>query len=148
MNITRLWAVSLLFLAALASGCASVPMADPAQDSAAKAFTVAPDRAKIYVYRNETFGAALTMDVFLNGRPLGQTVSKTYLVAEVDPGAYRLMGKAENEDSLDLMTAAGRVYYVWQEVKMGGFSGRNKLQQVDDATGRAGVMECKLAAQK
>jgi hypothetical protein len=147
MKIHGSFAALLLIVVALASGCASLPMADPAQDTAAKTFSVSPGKSKIYVYRNEGFGAAITMDVFLNGRPLGRTVSKTYLVAEVDPGAYRLMGKAENEDSLDLMTAPGRVYYVWQEVKMGGLYGRNKLQQVDDATGRAGVMECKLAAQ-
>jgi hypothetical protein len=148
MRFNRLFAWVLLGLMVLASGCASLPMADPALDSVAKSFSVSPDKSKIYVYRNEGFGAAVTMDVFVDGRPLGQTVSKTYLVAEVTPGSHRIMGKAENEDSLDLTTVAGRIYYVWQEVKMGGFYARNKLQQVDEATGRAGVLECKLAAQK
>ena len=148
MRTNRLLLWVLLVIATLASGCASVPMADPAMDSAAKTFNVAPDRAKIYVYRNETMGATVTMDVFLNGRQLGQTVSRTFLVAEVAPGAQRLMGKAENEDTLDFTAAAGRVYYVWQEVKMGGFYARNKLQLMDDAAGKAGVMECKLAAQR
>lgn len=131
--------------ALLAAGCASVPMADPAQDQAAKSFTVSPGKSKIYVYRNENFGAAVTLDVFINGRPLGQTVAKTYLVAEVDPGPHRVMGKGENEHLIDLNTVAGRVYYVWQEVKMGLMFARNQLQVVDEQTGRAGVMECKLA---
>ena len=147
MRFHRLFAWILLGISALVSGCASLPMADPAVDSAAKTFSVAPDRSKIYVFRNETFGAAITMEVFLDGRPLGRTVSKSYLVADVAPGAHKVMGKAENEDTLDIVTAAGRIYYVWQEVKMGGWTARNRLVQVDDANGRAGVLECKLAAQ-
>jgi hypothetical protein len=129
------------------SGCASLPMADPALDSAAKTFAVTPGKSKLYVYRNETFGAAVTMDVFIDGRALGQTVAQTYLVTEVDPGAHKLMGKAENEDLLDLTTVAGQIYYIWQEVKMGFMYGRTKLQLVDEKTGRAGVMESKLAVQ-
>ena len=148
MRFDRAFAWILLAVGALASGCASVPMADPAQDSAAKTFAVAPGKSKIYVYRNETFGAAVTMEVFIDGRAIGQTVSKTYLVAEVDPGPHKVTGKAEVEDSLDLTAVAGRIYYVWQEVKMGGLYARNKLQQVDDTAGRAGVLECKLAAPK
>jgi hypothetical protein len=62
---------------------------------------------EIYVYRNETFGAAVTMEVFIDGRAIGQTVSKTYVVAEVDPGPHKITGKAEVEDSLDLTTVAG-----------------------------------------
>ena len=148
MNFRQPLAWILLGLATLVSGCASLPMADPAQDQAAKSFTVSPGKSKIYVFRNEGFGAAVTMDVFIDGRPLGQTVAKTYLVTEVDPGPHRIMGKSENEDALDLTTAAGRIYYIWQEVKMGFMYARNKLQQVEDAAGRAGVLECKLAAQK
>ena len=148
MKIERVFACLLLAVAALASGCASLPMADPAQDTAAKAFAIAPGKSKIYVYRNETFGAAVTMDVFIDGRAIGQTGSKTYLLAEVAPGAHKVMGKAENEDTIDLNTVAGRVYYIWQEVKMGGLHARNKLQQVDEGVGRAGVLESRLAAQK
>ncbi len=135
-----------LLMAALASGCASVPMADPAQDAAAKAFAVPPGKSRIYVYRNESIGAAITMDVFIDGRPLGQTVSKTYLVTDVNPGPHKILAKSENDDLLDLTTVAGRIYYVWQEVKMGLLYARNKLQLVDDKTGQAGIMESRLAA--
>ncbi len=137
----------LIAIAALfAAGCASIPMADPAADKAAKAFTVAPGKSRIYVYRNENFGAAITMDVYIDGRKLGQTVARTYLVAEVEPGAHQILGKSENDHLLDLTTAAGRIYYVWQEVKMGLMYARNQLQVVDEKTGRAGVMESNLAA--
>jgi hypothetical protein len=39
---------------------------------------------------------------------------------------------------------AGKIYYVWQEVKMGMFSARSALHQVDAAKGQKGVEESKL----
>lgn len=134
-------------VALFASGCATIPMADPAADKAAKSFAAPPGMSRIYVYRNESIGAAITMDVFIDGRKLGQTVAKTYLVADVAPGPHKLMGKSENEHLIDVTTVAGRVYYVWQEVKMGLMYARNQLQVVDDRVGQAGVLESNLAAQ-
>ena len=54
------------------------------------------------------------------------------------------LSEAENNSTLDLDVAAGKVYYVWQEVKMGIMYARNKLQLVDDPTGQVGVKESKL----
>ena len=142
----RLASILIAFSALLlASGCATLPMADPALDNAAKTFSVVPGKSKIYIYRNESFGSAITMNVFIDGQAYGQTVARTYLVVEVDPGAHTIMGKSENEDLLKLTTVAGQIYYVWQEVKMGLLYARNMLQLVDEKTGRAGVMECNLA---
>ena len=137
-----LFAISALF----AAGCASIPMAEQSADKAAKTFTAPAGMSRIYVYRNEGFGAAVTMDVFIDGRKLGQTVSKTYLVADVAPGSHTIMGKSENEHVTNLTTVAGRIHYVWQEVKMGLMYARNELKVMDDRTGQAGVLECNLAA--
>lgn len=137
----------LLCIAALfAAGCATVPMADPAADKAAKAFAVTPGKSRIYVYRNENFGGAVTMNVFLDDRNMGQTVAKSYLVADVEPGNHKITSTAENQDTLEITTVADRLYYVWQEVKMGFMYARNKLQLVDEKTGQAGVLESQLAA--
>jgi len=131
-------------LVILASGCASVPMATPEQDAAARNFTVKPDKANIYVYRNETFGAAIKMPLALNGRLVGDTGPKTFILLEVAPGNHTLVSKTENDSTLTVNAVAGRNYFVWQEVKMGGFAARSALQLVDEATGKAGVTECKL----
>lgn len=54
--LNRLMRLCLIVLTVmLASGCASVQMASPEQDSQAKTFSVAPDKANIYVYRNEVY---------------------------------------------------------------------------------------------
>ena len=122
-------AVGFLLVAsiALVAGCASVPEASPEMDQAAKAFAAPRDKAGVYIYRNETMGAAIKLHVLMDGKYLGETASKTYFYEEVAPGAH---------------------YYIWQEIKVGLFQPRNELKQVDEATGRAGVTESKRIATK
>lgn len=122
-----------------------VPMASTELDSSAKTYAVKPGKANIYVYRDESMGGAVKMPVMLNGRAVGDTASKTYLLLEVDPGSHTLTSKAETDSTLKVDAVAGRNYFVWQEVKMGLVVARSKLQFVDEAKGKAGVAECKLA---
>lgn len=131
-------------VAAAVGGCASVPMGDPQEDRALKTFAVAPDRAGIFVYRNELAGAAVRMDVRLDGVPLGQTAARTYLYREVAPGRHRVVSIAENTATLDLDVEAGTQAFVWQEVTFGAFSARSRLQRVDEAQGRQGVQQSSL----
>ncbi|OIR15334.1 hypothetical protein GALL_36560 [mine drainage metagenome] len=128
----------------LLTGCTSVPMASVEHDTQAKTFAVKPDKANIYLYRNESMGGAVKMDVLLDGKPVGQTSAKTYMKLEVAPGQHTLMSKAENDDVLNVNTEAGKNYFVWQEAKMGILYARNLLHSTDEKTGKAGVLECKL----
>ena len=140
----------VLTLAAVAvlsvSGCASVPMGDPQKNSALKTFTAKQDVAGVYIYRNESMGGAVKMDVEVDGKPIGQTAAKTYLYTELAPGKHVVTSKAENDFSLDLEVLPGKLYYIWQEVKMGILYARTKLSLVDEKEGKAGVMESQLAA--
>jgi len=136
--------VCMVVVAILASGCASVPMASQELDTTAKTFAVKPGKANIYVYRNESMGAAIKMPIALDGKLVGDTGAKTFLLLEVSPGNHTLVSKTENDSTLAIDAAAGRNYFVWQEVKMGMMAARSALQRVDDATGKAGVAECKL----
>ena len=140
----KLTAVCALVLVVLVGGCASVPMATPEQDAAARTFSVKPGKANIYVYRNETFGAAIKMAIVLDGKLMADTAANTYMVLEVAPGAHTVISKTENEPSVTVNAVAGRNYFLWQEVKMGAFAARSELHQVDEATGKQGVAECKL----
>jgi len=142
--LRKLLAVCVLPVLVLASGCASVQMASPEQDTAAKSYAAKPGKANIYVYRNETMGAAIRMPVALDGRLVGDTASKTYLLLEVNPGSHTVVSKTENDSTVTVDAVAGRNYFLWQEVKMGLMAARSALQEVDEATGKAGVAECKL----
>lgn len=137
-----IWIV--LAVAALASGCATVPMADSGMDASAKKFSAPRDKAGVYIYRNESIGTAVKMDVLLNGQPLGETVARSYFYVEVEPGTHTVTGKSENESSVRFHALAGRLYYIWQEVKMGIIFARNELKLVDVQAGRAGVLESQL----
>ena len=142
--LSRLVAVGVLAGVVLASGCASVQMASPEMDTAAKTYATKAGMANLYVYRNEQMGAAIKMPVALDGRVVGDTAAKTYLFLQVPAGRHTLVSKTENDSTLDLNVAAGSNYFVWQEVKMGFMSARSQLQLVDEATGKAGVAECRL----
>lgn len=144
MKYKNVVVAGLLLALALLSGCASVPMASPEKDAAAKALKVAPGKSVIYVYRNESFGAAVKMDVDLDGRRMGATVADTYLFAEVEPGMHKIGSHAENDVYLDVNAEAGKAYFVWQEVKMGLMYARSRLQLVDETEGRNAIQECKL----
>lgn len=135
-----------LLLAAILSGCASVPMGDPQKDAQLKSFTPKSDVAGIYIYRNESFGAAVKMDVAIDGKKIGQTAAKTYLYTEVSPGPHTITSLSENSDRLDIEFTTGKIYYVWQEVKMGLLYAGTKLHLVDENVGQKGVGESKLAA--
>ncbi len=140
----KLLGIAALVLITL-SGCATVTPGDPARDTQLKKFSSPADgKAGVYVYRNEVMGAAIGMDVEVDGQPLGRTASKTYLYTEVTPGPHQVKSKAENEDVLPLDTVAGKLYYVWQEVKMGIMMARTKLHLVDEVAGQAGVQESAL----
>lgn len=139
------WWAALAALVVLVTGCASVPMASLDDDARAKNFAVAPGKASIYVYRNESLGGAIPMTVTLNGKVAGQSGPQTYYLWEVEPGAHEVGSIAENTSTLKLDTRPGQAYFIWQEVKMGLWMARTQLQQVDEATGRKGVAECKRA---
>jgi Protein of unknown function (DUF2846) len=135
----------LLSSLALVWGCASVPMGDPKMDTQYKAFSASPDKATLYVYRSESLGGAIKMPILLDNKLLGDTGPKTYHYKQIDPGTHKLVSKTENDAELDLNAEAGKIYYVWQEVKMGMWAARSKLQLVDEKIGQAGVNQCKLA---
>ena len=136
------------FIVASLVGCASVPMGDAKQNAALKTFAIAADKSAVYIYRNETMGAAVKMDVELDGQPIGQTVANTYLYKEVTPGKHTITSKAENTDSVEIDTKLGTLNYVWQEVKMGILYARTKLHVVEEAEGKKGVLETNLAETK
>ncbi|HCX81783.1 MAG: hypothetical protein A3E00_05400 [Curvibacter sp. RIFCSPHIGHO2_12_FULL_63_18] len=140
--------LSIAFLSLSLVGCASVSMGDAKQDAALKTFKAPTDKASLYIYRNESMGAVSKMGVTVDGVSIGQTAANTYLYKEVAPGKHTITSQAENDSSIEVDAKPGSILYIWQEVKMGFFGARSKLQLVDPATGQKGVRETKLAETK
>lgn len=128
---------------ALTYGCASINSAPPEQDATAKEFIKNPSFSQVYVYRNQTLGAALSMPVTVNGKLAGTTGPNSFFKFELPAGTHTLTSQG-SKSTLDIATEAGELYFVWQQVKMGAFSGGSKLQLVDEGKGKKGVSECKL----
>lgn len=139
--------IGVLLLAVLTmSGCASVPMASSMEDAEAKLFKTNPQKASLYIYRNESMGAAVKMEVDLDGNYIGTNVAQTYIKKEVEPGEHTIVSHAENDDTLTISAQKNKNYFIWQEVKMGILYARTKLTHVTDEIGEAGVKECKMIA--
>jgi len=129
----------------LMTGCASTSLKAPEQeDMKAKQFVTEKGKSNIYVYRNEFYGAAVSMPVALDGKNIGNTGADTYIKVSTEPGNHTLMSKTENDATLSLVTQKNKNYFVWQEVKMGIMSARSKLKLMSEEEGKKGVNECKL----
>lgn len=132
--------VALLVL----SACAAIPRAPKDRDAAAKTFATTPDKANLYVFRDTQVADALPATVLLDGKVLGATVGRTFLLAQIDPGPHRLVSRGDNDAELAITAEAGKNLFVWQETSQGLLKPRTKLHVVDEARGQAGVAACEL----
>ncbi|XHS79771.1 DUF2846 domain-containing protein [Burkholderiaceae bacterium UC74_6] len=128
-------------MSAFLFGCASVNKAAPQLDAEAKSFKPNPAVSQVYVYRNETLGAALSMPVTVDGKVAGSTGPHSYFKFDLPAGQHVITSQGDGS-KLELATENGKIYYVWQEVKMGMISGGSKLQLVSEDAGKKGVLEC------
>lgn len=128
------------------SGCATATLAPIEKDREAKEFKAQPEKASLYLYRNEVFGAALPLSVSVNGKNIGRTASKTYIHMNLKPGKYIIESQAEDVSKLEINLEVNKKYYIWQEVKMGMWIARTLLQDVNEPTGQSGVNESSLIA--
>ena len=126
------------------SGCAFVHKASEAEDAQAKAFTTRPGKGALYIYRSELLGAALGLEVVVNGVSVGDTSGQSFFRLDLNPGQYTIESRGDNTASLTVTVQAGRATYVWQEFKVGIVRGRTELHLVDEGTGRAGVQKSGL----
>ena len=107
-----------------------------------------PENCRIYVMRPTTFAYAISMRVTDNDTPIGNTGPKGYLCWETSAGTNTINGISENISTLPMVTEAGQTYYIQQNVRMGFLFARNKLEAVDEATGKQMLSKCKPPVKK
>lgn len=142
----RLVPRGLLLAAALVvlAACAAIPRAPKDRDAAAKTFAPPPDKANLYVFRDSRVAEALPATVLLDGKNLGATVGRTFLLAQVDPGPHKLESRGDNDAELAITAEAGKNLFVWLETLQGLLKPRTRLHVVDETRGQAGVAACEL----
>jgi hypothetical protein len=133
----------ILILTAALSGCAA-PRASSETDALARLMRPADGKAVIYVFRNEPASAPWGISVSLDGKDMGKTGAETYFRWAVDPGQHIIVSQSEHASELVVQVEAGRVYYVWQEVRMGILRPRTVLKEVDRSTADIALRTCHL----
>lgn len=92
----------------LLAGCASINKAPAEQDRAAKAFAANPATAQLYIYRDQTFGAAVSMPVTVNGKSIGSTGPKSFFKLDLDEGTHTITSQGD-KSTLDVETNSGNI---------------------------------------
>ena len=124
--------------------CASVNLAEPDEDSAAKSFAVADGESNIYIFRSEDVILNKGVSIKVDGRPMGNTGPRTFILATVSPGKHTITATGENTEQLEVETVPGENYFVWLEIRLGAFTNHGHLHLMNEDEGKKGVMASKL----
>ena len=130
----------LLLASFLIGGCAK--LAPPEVDTLAKLMQPVPDKAIVYLFRNEPASAPWKIKVTMDGKEMGSTSANTYFRWVIEPGRHVIVSDAENDAGLVLDAAPGQIYYVWQDVAFGILRPRTQLQLVDQQTAEIALRSC------
>ena len=113
-------------------------------DMEAKKFLPVPDKAVLYIYRNQFIGSAWQIPITVNGELIGNTGGFTFFRKTLPPGEHVVESWAENPTQITLYLEAGKIYYVRHKTRSGMTKIRAGLHLVDEATRREGVKQAKL----
>lgn len=87
------------------------------------------DRATVVFIRPSSFAASLLVTVLDDkGRFIGDVPPSSWFWTSVEPGEHTFISWAENTGALRAKLAAGTIYFVEVEVKLGALSARAHLK--------------------
>ena len=126
-----------IFLMFIFSGCVQkMERATIEEDKLAKEFKTDPDFANLYICRNESFGWAVHMPVLVNDKLIGRTEAQSYFYIKLEEGRQNIKSLTEQIQSIYVDTTKGKNYFVWQEVKMGTWTGNSMLHSMNEEDGK------------
>ena len=128
-------------LTCLLCGCASLTPEEAERDSALKKFETRPDVAGLYIYCYGWMGTIAKSNVSIDGRPLGQIASLTYLYTTLEPGTHRVTATANDTSEVIFDAEPGHNYYVAHVVYVGFFYPEVELHLKSDTDGMAGTRD-------
>lgn len=116
----------------LLAGCATGPKYSEMKG------TIPPlrsDQGRVFVYRDSSFGAAITPSVSINNKIVGVSRANGFFYADLPAGNYRMSAGTEVERSLTFTLATGEVKYVKASISFGIIAGRINFDLVNQAAG-------------
>lgn len=105
----------------LISGCATGIMV---KRDAKPEITAKPDSATLVITRDTSFGFAVTFWNYLDGKLIGETTGKTYLVTSVKPGPHYVVVTTENTAVANIDFQPGKIYFLREGILMGWWRAR------------------------
>src|SRR5438132_1187424 len=96
------------------------------------------DMAVLAIVRTTSFGFAVVIDNYFDGKMIGQTRGKSSFLTLVPAGRHYVMGKAENISTARLDFEPGKVYFLNQFITPGFWKARTGFAPM---TGDEGMKE-------
>jgi len=148
----RIVGLILIALPLFLAGCVSAPTSWTDMDAKAKEFASDPNKGSVYVYREESVGAPIPIELALNDKKFGVLNNKKFFVLKLSPGDYVLGSGAKNSAGLELTNdstlalhvEAGKIYFVKLDVGFGLLFASSTLIEENEITGRAQVNQSNL----
>jgi len=143
MKTRWVWLLGFALLLQLAAVTvfADVVFAPTAEDSRAKTTLPPPDKALIFVFRQDE-AAPKNVPMWFDNRPIGFIVPRSYFLWAVDPGKHVIASNSDRSVALTVNVQKGRNYFVEQSITANGV--KVELRQVSYAQGRLAVNRCRL----
>jgi len=133
---------SLLLSGLLIQAHAAAGVASPVDDKQA---TPPAGSALIYIFRSEDPPVESVVPVVLDGRRIGETRPRTFLLATVAPGTHYLMSGDKVIASLSVECQAGKTYFISQKAMSGVYPVRTELALANPASARRTINQNQLA---
>lgn len=145
-----LLSILVLTTSFLITGCVSlpsVPMDSRENDIRLKSFpTPNHGNAGVYIFRHDSWGQALTKDIYIDGKKIGTTANKVYFYKELPAGSHTFATESEfSPNELVINLEGGLNYFIEQYIKMGLLVGGANLKQVSQEKGKEMVLRSGLA---
>ena len=108
--------LALLAVVFILSGCAATSMIAPERQPN---LSPSVDKATVVIIRDAFMGNAIVFWNYIDGKFIGETKGKTYIVTQVNPGKHYLVVTTENTAVAQIDFKPGRIYYLREGIAMG-----------------------------
>lgn len=107
---------ALLVVVFIFFGCAATSMIAPERQPNLE---TAADKATVVIIRDAFIGNAVVFWNYVDGKFIGETKGKTYIVTQVTPGKHYLVVTTENTAVAQIDFKPGRIYYLREGIAIG-----------------------------
>ena len=124
------------------AGCQQLPLTP--EDIQARKFESVPDKAVIYLLRDNPDFSEIEAAISLDGELSFRTYPGTYYRWEVAPGMHRIQSFGGDTGQIRVQAERGKVYFVQQRVAGMRLAPESTFEPISESQARAVVKRCVL----